>query len=94
MRGDFEVDSVDGLRSMIRVRFTFIAKGGWPTELLLALVFARRGDLLVGDILTRWSQRIESLEDHARVQHGSPARAAPTMVGAGSMHAEPAGICK
>ena len=92
MRGDFEVDSVNGARSMIRVRFTFVAKGGWPTELLLALVFATRGDILVGDILARWSQRIESLEDHARLHRDSPGGAAPTMDRARPMSAERDGM--
>jgi hypothetical protein len=61
MRGDFEVDPLDLSRSIIRIRFTFTARGGWATELLLAVVFAARGDALVGRILFRWAERIESV---------------------------------
>jgi hypothetical protein len=61
MRGDFEVDPLGLSRSRISVRFTFTARGGWATELLLAIVFASRGDALVGSILVRWAERIESL---------------------------------
>lgn len=60
MRGDFEIDSVAFGQSKLRVRFTLAAKGGWPTEMFLALVFAVRGGALVGDILARWARRIES----------------------------------
>lgn len=60
MRGDFEVDPVDDGHSTIRIRFTFSARGGWITELLLGLTFALRGDAIVGSILTHWAARIES----------------------------------
>jgi hypothetical protein len=59
MRGDFEVDRVSDERSMIRIRFTFLARGGAWTELLLALVFSASGDRLVGAILRRRAERIE-----------------------------------
>jgi uncharacterized protein YndB with AHSA1/START domain len=59
MRGDFEVDRVSDARSTIRVRFTFSARGGAWTELLLSLIFAASGDRLVGAILRRWAARIE-----------------------------------
>ncbi|MCU0676958.1 MAG: hypothetical protein MUE69_29745 [Myxococcota bacterium] len=59
MRGDFEVGALDDRRSRVRIRFTLSARGGVLTELLLALVFAARGDHLVGDVLRRWSERIE-----------------------------------
>lgn len=59
MRGDFEVDRVNDARSTIRIRFTFSARGGTWTELLLALIFSASGDRLVGAILRRWAARIE-----------------------------------
>ena len=59
MRGDFEVARVSESRSTIRIRFSFSARGGAPTELYLALLFARSGDRLVGAILRRWAERIE-----------------------------------
>ncbi len=59
MRGDFEVDRVSDARSTIRIRFTFSARGGAWTELLLSLIFAASGDRLVGAILRRWAERIE-----------------------------------
>lgn len=59
MRGDFEVDRVSDSRSTIRVRFTFSARGGAWTELLLSLLFSASGDRLVGAILQRWAARIE-----------------------------------
>jgi hypothetical protein len=60
MRGDFEVDEEDDARSTIRIRFTFSARGGWITEVLLGLTFALRGEAIVGSILTRWAARLES----------------------------------
>lgn len=60
MRGDFEVEPLDSSRSIVRIRFTFTARGGWATELLLAVVFASSGDVLVGGILARWAKQIES----------------------------------
>ena len=59
MRGDFEVDALGDRRSRVRIRFAFSARGGALTELLLASVFAARGDHLVGDVLRRWAERIE-----------------------------------
>jgi hypothetical protein len=65
MQGDFEVEAVDAAHALIRMRFTFVAKGRWLTETLLAFVFALRGDILVGDILARWSHRMEAGRDQA-----------------------------
>jgi len=33
MRGDFEVEPLDSSRSIVSIRFTFTARGGWATEL-------------------------------------------------------------
>jgi hypothetical protein len=60
MRGDFEVDPIEPLRTVIRVRFTFTPRGGFMTELLLSLIFAARGDGLTGGILRRWANLIET----------------------------------
>lgn len=60
MRGDFEVDRLSDERSLIRIRFAFTARGGIGTELLLALIFTANGDRLVGAILGRWAERMES----------------------------------
>jgi Polyketide cyclase / dehydrase and lipid transport len=62
MRGDFEVEPIDGGHSTVRVRFTFVARGGGLYEWFLAVVFALRGDALVGAILERWALRIERPE--------------------------------
>jgi hypothetical protein len=64
LRGDFEVDWLSRQHSAIRIRFTFSARGGRATETLLALAFALRGDTLVGGILVRWADRIESAGDY------------------------------
>jgi ribosome-associated toxin RatA of RatAB toxin-antitoxin module len=63
MRGDFEVDPIDRAHSTIRIRFAFSPRGGRFTEALLAVVFALRGDALVGGILVRWAKRIEAREN-------------------------------
>lgn len=60
MRGDFEVEALDASHAIIRIRFTFMPRGGFFTEFLLALVFAARGDALVAGILGRWARLIEA----------------------------------
>lgn len=59
LRGDFEVDALEPVASLVRVQFTMTPRGGAATELLLALLFALRGEELVGGILRRWAKRIE-----------------------------------
>ncbi|WP_198162256.1 SRPBCC family protein, partial [Methylosinus sp. R-45379] len=60
MRGDFEVEALDASRTLVRIRFSFTPRGGLMTEHLLALVFAMRGDAVVGGILRRWARLIEA----------------------------------
>jgi Polyketide cyclase / dehydrase and lipid transport len=75
MRGDFEVDAIDTANSLIRFQFTFTLRGGRFAEMSLAVLFALRGDALVGDILERWASRIESLENRSGVELAAAVRA-------------------